>query len=158
MRVCAGMFRLGNLARRTRLRGSLAMARRQLSDAHPQQDASKNELKKVCVITAGAVLLGLGSVHTLAQTAKDIAKTTGQTAERIADKTGQTAKDIAMISKSGSAEEQAVLDKTEKMAHAAALGSANGASEALKNSWWFLWPFWMSSSTGSWNSAEKSKD
>jgi len=67
-------------------------------------------------------------------------------------------KDIATISKLGSAEEQETLKKTEKIAHAAALGSANGASEALKNSWWFLWPFWMSSSTGSWNSAEKSKD
>jgi len=105
------------------------MARRQLSDAHPQQDASKNvsdELKKVCVKTAGAVVIGLGSVLTL---------------ERIADKACQTAKDIAMISKSGSAEEQAVLDKTEKMVYAAAPGSANGASEALKNRWWLLWPW-----------------
>jgi hypothetical protein len=119
------------------------MARRQLSDAHPQQDASKNvsdELKKVCVKTAGAVVFVL-------------------TLERIADKAGQTAKDIAMISKSGSAEEQAVLDKTEKMAHAAALGSANGASEALKNRWWLLWPWeflWGRSSSSS-NSAVSEK-
>ena len=46
------------------------------------------------------------------------------------------AKDIAMLSKAGSAEEAASLMKTEKMAHAAALGSAHGASDALKARWW----------------------
>jgi len=43
------------------------------------------------------------------------------------------AKDIAML---GSAEEATSLMKTEKMAHAAALGSAHGASDALKARWW----------------------
>jgi len=57
-------------------------------------------------------------------------------AERIAEKTGQTAKDIALLSKAGSAEEAELLKKTEKVAHAAALGSANGASDALKTRWW----------------------
>lgn len=57
-------------------------------------------------------------------------------AERIAHETGQTAKEIAMLSKAGSAEEAELLKKTEKMAHAAALGSANGASDALKTRWW----------------------
>lgn len=57
-------------------------------------------------------------------------------AKDIADKTGQTAKEIAMLSKAGSAEEAELLKKTEKMAHAAALGSANGASDALKTRWW----------------------
>ena len=67
-------------------------------------------------------------------------------AERIADKTGQTAERIALLSKAGSAEEAELLKKTEKVAHAVALGSANGASDALKTRWWpslsllsFLW-------------------
>ena len=46
------------------------------------------------------------------------------------------AKDIAMLSKAGSAEKDASLMKAEKMAHAAALGSAHGASDALKTRWW----------------------
>ena len=46
------------------------------------------------------------------------------------------AKDIAMLSKAGSAEEAESLKKTAKMARAAALGSAHGASDALKARWW----------------------
>jgi hypothetical protein len=57
-------------------------------------------------------------------------------AKDIAHETGQTAKEIAMLSKAGSAEEAELLKKNEKMAHAAALGSANGASDALKTRWW----------------------
>ena len=48
----------------------------------------------------------------------------------------QTVKDYAVLSKAGSAEEAAALRKTEVMAHAAALGSANGASDALQSRWW----------------------
>ena len=39
---------------------------------------------------------------------------------------------MALLSKAGSSEEAATLKKTEKMAHAAALGLANGATDALK--------------------------
>jgi len=86
--------------------------------------------------TAGIVMIG----------AERIADKTGQTAKEIADKTGQTAERIALLSKAGSAEEAELLKKTEKVAHAVALGSANGASDALKTRWWpslsllsFLW-------------------
>ena len=48
----------------------------------------------------------------------------------------QAVKDYAVLSKAGSAEETAALRKTEVMAHAAALGSANGASDALQSRWW----------------------
>jgi hypothetical protein len=48
----------------------------------------------------------------------------------------QTVKEYAVLSKAGSAEEAAALKKTEVMAHVAALGSANGASDALKSRWW----------------------
>ena len=90
----------------------------------------------------------LGSVLIIAQ----IADKAGQKAEHIADRAGQTAVNIARMSRSGSAEEKEALEKTEKMAHAAALGSANGASDALKNRWWLLWPWellWGPSSTSS---------
>ena len=46
------------------------------------------------------------------------------------------AKDIVTLSKAGSAEEAESLKKAEKMARAAALGSAHGASDALKTRWW----------------------
>jgi len=62
-------------------------------------------------------------------------------AVKIADKVAESAKEIALLSKAGSAEEAATLKKTEKMAHAAALGSANGATDALKSRWWILWPW-----------------
>ena len=128
------MLRLGFGTRFIRGRASFAA-----SKVPRQQSASASEaVIKVCVISAA----GLASVLVIAQTA-----------ERIADKTGQTAEKIATISKFGSAEEQETLKKTEKMAHAAALGSANGASDALKNRWWFLWPF--SSSSSSSNSAKR---
>ena len=48
----------------------------------------------------------------------------------------QTVKEYALLSKAGSAEEAAALKKTEVMAHAAARGSANGASDALQSHWW----------------------
>jgi len=62
-------------------------------------------------------------------------------AVKIVDTVAQSAKEIALLSKAGSAEEAATLKKTEKMAHAAALGSANGATDALKSRWWVLWPW-----------------
>ena len=46
------------------------------------------------------------------------------------------AKDIVTLSKAGSVEEAESLKKAEKMARAAALGSAHGASDALKARWW----------------------
>ena len=46
------------------------------------------------------------------------------------------AKDIVTLSKAGSVEEAESLNKEEKMARAAALGSAHGASDALKARWW----------------------
>jgi len=82
----------------------------------------------------GLTVLGTALVVMIG--AERIADKTGQTAKDIADKTGQTAKEIAMLSKAGSAEEAELLKKTEKVAHAAALGSANGASDALKTRWW----------------------
>ena len=73
--------------------------------------------------------------------AEKIADKAGQHAEKIADKAAESAEKIALLSKAGSAEEAATLKKTEKMAHAAALGSANGATDTLKSRWWILWPW-----------------
>ena len=64
-----------------------------------------------------------------------------QGAMEISDKAVQGAEKIALLSMAGSSEEAATLKKTEKMAHAAALGSANGATDALKSRWWILWPW-----------------
>lgn len=94
--MCARMLRLGTAVQRIRVRSLLAMVSRQSSGApHLHSEAAVKaaeiEFKKVCVISATTLVSVLGSVLILALTAKD----------------------IAMISKSGSAEEQETLKKTE---------------------------------------------
>jgi hypothetical protein len=82
-------------------------------------------------------MLGIGRiVDKKLDTAEKIAYIKLETAEKIAYITLKSAVSIA-----GSTEEAATLKKTEKMAHAAALGSANGATDALKSRWWVLWPW-----------------
>ena len=71
--------------------------------------------------------------------AEKIADKAVQGAMEISEKAVQGAEKIALLSKAGSSEEAAMLKMTEKMAHAAALGSANGATDALKSEWWILW-------------------
>ena len=75
------------------------------------------------------------------ESAEKIAVIKLETAGEIVDKVGETAEKRVLLSKAGSTEEAATLKKTEKMAHAAALGSANGATDALKSRWWVLWPW-----------------
>jgi len=67
------------------------------------------------------------------ESAEKIAFITLESAGEIVDKVGETSEKRVLLSKAGSAEEAATLKKTEKMAHAAALGSANGATDALKS-------------------------
>ena len=143
--MCAGMMR--RLARvGARRSPGIWISRRQTSGApRPQQSAEAAEKDKTEIYAKVVIVL------IIALTAKDIANQAGQRAEN-----------IARMSKSGSAEEKEALEKTEKMAHAAALGSANGASDALKNRWWLLWPWellWGPSSTssGSGSGSAKSK-
>ena len=101
------------------------------------------------VIATSIVMLGAdriaGKAEKIAdkagERAEKIADKAGERAKEIADKAGERAKEIALLSKPGSAEEAATLKKTEKLAHAAALGSANGATDALKSRWWILWPW-----------------
>ena len=61
-----------------------------------------------------------------------------QTMFMITQSVEKSVKEYAVLSKSGSAEEAAALKKTEVMAHAAARGTTNGASDALQSRWW-LW-------------------
>ena len=106
----------------------------------PQPNPNSDTWIKVGGLVASTAIVMFGAVK-IADKAADIAESAGQRAEKIADKAAESAKEIALLSKAGSAEEAAALKKTEKMAHAAALGSANGATDALKSRWWILWPW-----------------
>ena len=106
----------------------------------PQPNPNSDTWIKVGGLVTSTAIVMFGAVK-IADKAADIAESAGQRAEKIADKAAESAKEIALLSKAGSTEEAAALKKTEKMAHAAALGSANGATDALKSRWWILWPW-----------------
>ena len=102
--------------------------------------ADNDTLIKASALVIATSIVMLGAVKIVDQLDK-IWDKAGQRAKEIADKAAESAKEIALLSKAGSAEEAATPKNTEKMAHAAALGSANGATDALKSTWWVLWPW-----------------
>ena len=109
-----------------------------------QPNPSNDTLVKVSGLVIATSIVMLGAVKIVDQVDKIVSKAgqcAKETAVEVADKAAQSAEKIALLSKAGSAEEAATLKKTEKMAHAAALGSANGATDALKSRWWVLWPW-----------------